>query len=181
MFVPTLLPLSFHWYDGAAPPFVGVAVNVILVPAQIILSASFDEILTLAGRLALTVVVMPEDVAGEPVTQLALDVSTTVTISPFAREAFVYVAMFVPTLVPLRFHWYDGAAPPFVGVAVNVTLVPAQTMLSASLDAMLTLAGRLALTVVVMPEDVAGEPVTQLALDVITTVTISLFAREAFV
>ena len=81
--------MSFHWYDGVTPPFVGVAVNVILVPAQIILSASFDEILTLAGRLALTVVVMPEDVAGEPVTQLALDVSTTVTILPFAREALV--------------------------------------------------------------------------------------------
>ena len=55
--------------------------------------------------------------------------------------------MFVPTLVPLSFHWYDGVTPPFVGVAVNVTLVPAQIMLSASLDAMLTLAGRLGLTV----------------------------------
>ena len=68
---------------------VGVAVKITLVPAQIILSASLDAILTLAGRLALTVVVMPEDVAGEPVTQLALDVSTTVTILPFAREALV--------------------------------------------------------------------------------------------
>ena len=84
------MPLSFHWYVGATPPFVGVAVNVILVPAQIILSASFDEILTLAGRLALTVVVMPDDVAGEPVKQgVALDVITTVTILPFARDAFV--------------------------------------------------------------------------------------------
>ena len=55
--------------------------------------------------------------------------------------------MFVPTLVPLSFHWYDGVTPPFVGVAVNVTLVPAQIMLSASLDAMLPLAGRLGLTV----------------------------------
>jgi hypothetical protein len=29
----------------------------------------------------------------------------------------------------LTFHWYDGVVPPFVGVAVNVTAVPEQTLL----------------------------------------------------
>ena len=34
---------------------------------------------------------------------------------------------FVPTLLPFNFHWYDGDAPPLVGVAVNVTELPAHT------------------------------------------------------
>lgn len=37
----------------------------------------------------------------------------------------MYVALLVPTLFPFSFHWYAGVAPPLVGVAVNVTLVPA--------------------------------------------------------
>jgi hypothetical protein len=58
-----------------------------------------------------------------------------------------------------------------VGVAVNVTLSPVQIILFASLDAMLTLAGTFGFTVVVMLLDVAGEPVTHEAFEVITTVT----------
>jgi hypothetical protein len=38
----------------------------------------------------------------------------------------VYVGLFVPTGVEPTYHWYDGVVPPLVGVAVNVTLVPAQ-------------------------------------------------------
>ena len=68
-----------------------------------------------------------------------------------------------------------------VGVAVKVTLVPEQMVLSASLDAMLTLAGRLALTVVVMLLDVAGDPVAHVAVDVITTVITSLLASVVVV
>jgi hypothetical protein len=30
-------------------------------------------------------------------------------------------------LILLTFHWYEGIIPPLVGVAVNVTDVPAQT------------------------------------------------------
>jgi len=30
----------------------------------------------------------------------------------------------VPTFAPFIFHWYTGAAPPLVGVAVKVTDVP---------------------------------------------------------
>ena len=37
------------------PPFVGVAVNVTLVPAHIVLSASFDAMLTLAAKFGFTV------------------------------------------------------------------------------------------------------------------------------
>ena len=68
-----------------------------------------------------------------------------------------------------------------VGVAVKVTLVPAQMVLSASLELMLTLAGKLLLTAVVMLFDVAGDPVAQVAVEVITTVIASLFARVVVV
>ena len=84
---------------------VGVAVNVTLEVAQIVLSASLDAMLTLAGRFAFTVVVIPFDVAGDPVKQgVAFEVITTVTTSLFVNDALVYVALFVPTLVPFNFH-----------------------------------------------------------------------------
>ena len=61
--------------------------------------------------------------------------------------------------------------PPFVGVAVNVTLVPAHMILSASLETIFTLTGKFGLTTVVMALLVTGLPVTQVAVDVITTLT----------
>jgi len=63
---------------------------------------------------------------------------------------------------------------------VNVTLVPAQIVLP-GLAAMLTLAGRFGFTVIVMLFDVAGEPVAQVAFDVITTVTIWPFVNVVVV
>ena len=63
-----------------------------------------------------------------------------------------------------------------VGVAVKVTLVPAQIVVA---DAeILTLTGRFGFTVMVTVLDVAGLPVAQVALDVNTQVTTSLFTRE---
>ena len=61
-----LLPLSFHWYAGIVPPLVGVAVKVTDVPAQIVLSASLDVMLTLTGRFGFTVVLIELLVAGFP-------------------------------------------------------------------------------------------------------------------
>ena len=40
------------------------------------------------------------------------------------------VALFVPAFTPFTFHWYEGVAPPFVGVAVKSTLVPAQIVVA---------------------------------------------------
>ena len=53
----TFNPLTLHWYDGEVPPFVGVAVNVMDWPLQIILSASLEEIVTLTGKAGLIVIV----------------------------------------------------------------------------------------------------------------------------
>ena len=66
------------------PPLVGVAVNVTLVPAQIVVALA--PILTLAGKFGFTVIVILFDVAGDPVKQgVALLVNTTVTLSLLAK------------------------------------------------------------------------------------------------
>ena len=72
---------------GVVPPFVGVAVKVTLVPAQIVVA--FAPILTLAGKLGFTVIVIPELVAGLPVAQVAFEVITTVTTWPFVNVVVV--------------------------------------------------------------------------------------------
>jgi hypothetical protein len=65
-----------------------------------------------------------------------------------------------------------------VGVAVKVTEVPVQIAPEGT-AAMLTLAGRFGLTVIVIAFDVAGLPVAQVAFDVITTVITLPLARPA--
>ena len=72
-----------------------------------------------------------------------------------------------------------GVEPPFVGVAVKVTLVPEQIVVAVA--DMLTLTGRFGFTVMVMEFDVAGLPVAQVALEVSMQVMISLLAKAAFV
>ena len=69
------------------PPFVGVAVNVTLVPAHIVLPG-LAAILTDGVTFAVTVIVIALDVADPDVTQVNDDVITQVTISPFANEGF---------------------------------------------------------------------------------------------
>ena len=81
----------------------GTAVKVTDVPAHMA-PAGMAEMLTLAGRLGLTVMVTAFDVAGLPITQLALEVNTQVTMSLLANVLLVYVALLGPTTVPLSFH-----------------------------------------------------------------------------
>ena len=82
-----------------------MAVKVTLVPAHIVLSASLEVIVTLAGSNGFTVVVIDPDVAGLPVKHgVALDVITTVTISLLTKVVVVYLLLFVPTFDPFNFH-----------------------------------------------------------------------------
>jgi len=53
---PTFVPFFFHWYTGAVPPLVGVAVKVTEVPEQIVVADA--PILALAGRSGFTVAVV---------------------------------------------------------------------------------------------------------------------------
>ncbi|MPM59197.1 hypothetical protein SDC9_106037 [bioreactor metagenome] len=81
---------------------VGVAVNVTLLPVQILVAEAETE--TAGVTAEPTVMVTGADVAVAGVAQVAVDVITQVTTSPFVRDAFEYVALFVPTFDPLSFH-----------------------------------------------------------------------------
>ena len=69
------------------PPFVGVAENVTLVPAQIVLPG-FALMVTDGVTVAVTVIVIPVDVAVVGLAQGSDDVITTVTTSPFTNVLF---------------------------------------------------------------------------------------------
>jgi hypothetical protein len=85
------------------PPFVGVAVKVTDVPAHIAPEGT-AAILTLTGRIGLTVIVIPLEVTGLPDVHPSEDVITTVTTLPLARPEVVYVESPPPTLFPFNFH-----------------------------------------------------------------------------
>ena len=80
----------------------GVAVNVTDSPVQ----AGFCGVLidTLAATLPVIVMVTALEVAGEPLTQGALEVRTQVTTSPLFKVDEVNVALLVPTFPPFTFH-----------------------------------------------------------------------------
>jgi len=67
---------------------VGAAVNVTDVPSQTVPEGA-ALMLTLAGSKGLTVIVRALDVAGLPEGHVALDVITTVIISPLTRVVVV--------------------------------------------------------------------------------------------
>jgi len=69
--------------------------------------------------------------------------------------------------------------PPFTGVAVKVTLVPAHIGFAEA--TMLTLAGKTGFTVMVIIFEVAGLPLTQGAFEVIAQETVFPLAKAAFV
>lgn len=69
-------------------------------------------------------------------------------------------------------------APPFVGVAVKITLVPEQIVVA--LAAILTDGVTVVVTVIVIALDVALTGTAQTDEEVITTVTISVLANAAF-
>src|ERR1044071_3326442 len=121
----TGLPLMNHWYAGASPSLVGLAVKVILPPAQI------EVLLALtvtAGVTWVIVIVTGALVAVGVVIQFALLVITTVTTSLLASVDDEKVAFVAPaTGLPLMNHWYVGADPPSVAVVVKVTVVPWHT------------------------------------------------------
>lgn len=169
LLVPWLLPFTFHWYVGVAPPLTGVAVKVTLAPAHIVVALAL--MLTLGVTLGVTVIVTELDVALVEVAHAALLVNTTLTISPLANVVVVKVALLVPWLLPFTFHWYAGVPPLLVAVAVKLTLVPAHiVVLGVDID---TVGVTAAPTVMVTALDVAVVDDAQAALLVNTTVTTS--------
>ena len=81
-----------------------VAVNVTLVPIHIA-PLGFAVMLTLAGNIGFTVIVMEFEVAGDPDTQVRDDVITQVITFPLASVVEVYVEFVAPEIVePLFCH-----------------------------------------------------------------------------
>ena len=68
--------------------------------------------------------------------------------------------------------------PPFTGVAVKLTCVPLQIVLLIADEVIVTDAGKLELTVIVSEFDAAGEPVAQVALEIIIQLMISPLCSE---
>lgn len=103
--MPTLVPFTFHWYAGTVPPLVGVAVNITVAPAQIVLPAALEVILTPAFKTGFTVIVIVFDVAGDPDKHGdALEVITTFTAFALVSVLVVNVELFVPTGVAPIYH-----------------------------------------------------------------------------
>lgn len=63
-----------------------MAVKVTLVPEQMVVAVA--ETVTETGRLGFTVMVTEFDVAGLPLTQVAFEVRTQLTISEFTNALF---------------------------------------------------------------------------------------------
>lgn len=168
-------PFTFQLKPGLLPPFTGLAIKVILVPLQTLLVSAVMK--TEAFKLLTTFMTMVLETTVVVLVQVKEEVSSHITTSPFANAALVYVELFVPTLKPFRFHWYAGAAPPLVGVAVKVTPVPEQMVLPV-LALIVTDGVTVPVTVIVMLLDVAVVGKAQLALEVSKQVTTSLFESE---
>ncbi len=87
---------------GVLPPFVGVAIKVTEVPAQMVVA---DAVIPTAGvRVAITDIVMVLEFAIVGKAQVAFDVRTTCTTSALLKVDVVYVGEFVPTFIALTFH-----------------------------------------------------------------------------
>ena len=80
----------------------GVAVNVTELPIQKGFEDGDMDILT--GSKGFTIIERGILVAGLPEVQVSEDVRTQVTISLF-KGLSLYDGLFVPTLIPLTFHW----------------------------------------------------------------------------
>ena len=81
-----------------------MAVNVTFVPEQIVVPV-FTLTATIGATVDETFIVIPVDVAVVGLAQASVDVITTVTTFPLVNALFEYVLLFVPTLLPLSFHW----------------------------------------------------------------------------
>jgi len=102
---------------------VAVAFNSTLLPSLMVL---FPPAFAVGDGL--TVIVMLLLAAMPGTEQAALLVITQLTTSPLAIEVLLKVALSGPASIPLICHWYAGALPPFVEVAVNVTGEPKQIL-----------------------------------------------------
>ena len=101
-------------------------VKVMEIPAQT--GFAEGEMVRLTGFSGLTIICMVFEFAGLFEMHTVIDeVKTQDTRSLFAG-LYMQLGLFDPTLITFTFQTYDGVVPPFVGVAVKVTGVPAHML-----------------------------------------------------
>ena len=157
---------------GAAPPFTGVAVNVTLVPSQ--MEPAGTPAIVTDGTVMETVMVTLS-VSEGGTAQLASEISTTLITLPLDKFELVYVLLVAPGITePLFSHWYCGLTPPLAITVVKLAGSDSQIE-SFGLTVRTTEGITLGITVIVTAS-VSVKGATQDALEVITTLTISLSA-----
>lgn len=116
LFVPTLLPFTFHWYVGLVPSFTGVAVKVTDSPGHISVS---EEVMETDGvKIGLTTIGIALLVAVRGDAHSASDVTITLILSPltgvYESSSAAVVDIVVHVLPPLVLlcHSKVGATPP---------------------------------------------------------------------
>jgi hypothetical protein len=151
------------------PPFVGVAVYTIASLGQrVVLSAAT---VTDGVSADVTTIVMAVEVAFGVLAQPELLTILTLTWSLLASVVLVKVVAIVlaaPWLTAPMNHSKVGAAPPFAGLAVKVTLVPAQIVFP-GFAVMLTAGITVVVTVIAIGVEVTINGLAHVALLVITT------------
>ena len=152
-----------------------VDVKFTVVPAQM-LAPCDEEIEIVGAAVEFTVITMLLLIAVDGFGQARLLLISQVTTSPLLSELVTYVAEFAPMVNPFTFHTNVGV-PPFTGVAVKVTEVPAQ-IVEPALLAIETLVATLGFTVMVMLLLVAEPLVTHVSEVVISQVTTSPLLSE---
>jgi hypothetical protein len=129
LFVPAATLSTVHAYIGVAPPFVGVAVNVIEFPVHCGETGDAATV-TVGVTVGVTVIdVVDVAVVGDAHGLLDVMVSLTLLAAPDGNVEFVYVlavdtCVHVPPLLVEISHEYVGVVPPFTGAAVNSTDEP---------------------------------------------------------
>ena len=99
--MPTEVPFTLHEYTGEVPPFAIKELKVIAVPMH---ADAAVVLIAIAGTIVPTNdMVIELDVTVAAVAQVAFEVKTHETISPFKSVELVYVSP-VPTFIPFTFH-----------------------------------------------------------------------------
>lgn len=100
--VPTFVPLTFHWKDGALPPLATLAVNVVLLPAHTVVDGVEIDMLGTKFEPVVTVVVF--EVAVALVRHVALEVRTAYTLAPPLTIVVYTLPVVAVTGVLFKYH-----------------------------------------------------------------------------
>jgi hypothetical protein len=152
----------------------GVASNTTEEPEQVGLLPEDIAMDTEGLTVALTVMVIPDDVTLAGLAQLKEEVILQVMTSPSENEDEVKVVLLAPPIgLPFRFHWYEGLDPPSVAFTVKVTEAPEHVGLEPEVIEIPAEGVTLLKILIVIPgeETVAG--LAQFALEVMTHVKTS--------